>query len=130
MASGSDLAWLRKEAHLPLEAAAGCLRVSGLELWTWERQAKNVPADIFERVRVVYYQHQREAPAESREEEYIPGATEQGECSHHYRLESPSGPTSNARCLKCDFRRTFETAEPYHSVRPPPGRGVDRPPEG
>ncbi len=117
MATGADLAWLRKEARLPLGDAARFLGVSGVELWAWEGRAKNVPDRLFERVRKVYYQNQRQAPAEP-VEEYIAGLPEQETCTHHWIIERPAGSMSEGRCRGCGSVRTFQNSGDFHQPGP------------
>jgi len=34
------------------------------------------------------------------------------DCIHHYRIETPSGESSKAVCLRCGFGREFQNYEP------------------
>lgn len=112
MATEADLRWLREEANLPLKDAAKCLGVSGLELHLLEQHGRNVPDEAMEGVRAIYYRNQREA-AEPREEEYIPGTTEQGECSHHWLIDPPAGPRSKGHCIRCGAKRDFRNSDDH-----------------
>ncbi|MEE8346226.1 MAG: hypothetical protein V3S20_02640, partial [Dehalococcoidia bacterium] len=58
---------------------------------------QGTPAEIMnnERVRAVYCQHQRPAPATPREEGYVAGTSEEELCfPHWWHIDSPAGPTS------------------------------------
>ncbi len=115
MATGADLAWLRGEAHLPLEAAAKCLSVSGLKLHLLETQGRNITDEMMAAVREVYRRNQRRAPAEP-VEEYIAGLPEQETCTHHWIIERPAGPTSEGECRDCGASRQFRNSGVYHEL--------------
>ena len=71
----NDLEWLRHEAQLGIEAAAACLHVSALYLLVWEQQA-DVPRNIREAVRAVYWQNAKPESEAPGEPEYVAGLTE------------------------------------------------------
>ena len=118
MGTGADLAWLRREAHLPLADAAKALGVSSIELWAFEGRARNVSDKLFEKARKVYCENQRPAPTEP-VEEYVAGLPEQEMCCHHWRLEAPAGPTSEGVCQDCGAVRAFQNGSPDIRIRGP-----------
>ncbi len=114
MGTGTDLRWLRDTAHLPLELAARCLSISGLKLHLLETQGHDISEEVMEGVRAAYYANQLPAPAEPREEEYVPGTSEEELCfPHWWHIDSPAGPTSQGQCTRCGASRTFENSGDY-----------------
>ena len=56
--------------------------------------------------RAIYCVNLREPAAEPKGDEHIP----ERDCAHYWVIDSPSGPTSWGRCVRCSAKREFRNS--------------------